>query len=122
MPRRVDTQSSSAASANSVATARLLIWTSDGGEAERHDPCTGIEDGSALELDRPRRAFDLAITCLPERDERGVEVLEARRSVVVGGVAQRDADVLELALDGIERGEVARSRGAADDVSTRYSA
>ena len=43
----------------------------------------------------------------PEREERTEELFEARRGVVVGRVAQRDADVLELALDVIERGQVA---------------
>ena len=77
------------------------------GEAERHDAGAGSTIGPAEELGRPRRAFRVAAPSEPEREQRAEELLEARRAAVVGGLAQRDADVLELALDLVERGDVA---------------
>jgi len=38
------------------------------------------------------------------------ELLEARRAVVVGSPAQRDAEVLELSLDRVQRGLIARTK------------
>ena len=75
--------------------------------AERHDAGAGIDDGPVPDLSRPRRALHDAAATHPERVHRAEHLVETRGCVIVGRVAQRDADVLELALDVLPRRQVA---------------